>query len=165
MVAGFSHRGRRRRSDVVHSRLYPGYALFRRDVPLRIPSKPSDRQRSDFIVMYDVRRKLRGRNHLGKWGERLKLTRVVDRFGRGDLKVKLGAHGAVFYHRLVALEIRPCTTDKVGAEIDPFFVSSHEAKAFEVHHATAKDTHDCRPGNLFVLYKEHHRSLLKGSRM
>jgi hypothetical protein len=164
MVARWSHRGHRRRSEVIRSRLYPGYALFRRAVPLQIASKPKDRQCTPFIVAYDVRRELRGKNRKEQWGKCLKLRPVVDRFRRGDLKLKLGPHGAIFYHRLVALEVCPCTTDKRGTEVDPFFVVFHQAKAFEVHHATAKDTHDCRPGNLFVLYREHHRSLLKGSR-
>ena len=131
---------------------------------LEVPPKPSDRQQTPFLVEYDIRRLLRGKNRTTDWGKTLKLQAVVDRYGRGDLKVSLGRGRAAFYHRLLAFEICPCCKDIDGRTVEPFFVDPSVARRFEVHHGLPNDTHNCTAANLFVLYKEHHRSLTKKRR-
>jgi len=160
-MSRFSHGGHSLRRSIVVMRTFPNYGVFKRKHVFRIDPKAKDRQRTPFIVDFDIRRRLRGKNRSQEWGKALKLRPVVDRNGRGDLKVTLGAGRASFYHRVVAFEINPCTTDCLGRNIEPFFVEPVDAKKFEIHHGLPRDTHNCVAANLFVLYKEHHRSLKK----
>ena len=159
-----SHGGHRLRRCHVPMRLSPGYGLFKRSRVLKILPKPHDKQQTPFLVEYDIRRLLRGKNRAQDWGKALKLQAVVDRNGRGDLKVSLRRGRSAFYHRLVAFEICPCCTDIEGRTIEPFWVDAADLGRFEVHHGLPNDTHNCAASNLFVLYKEHHRSLTKKRR-
>ena len=159
-----SHHGHRRRAVLITSTIFAGYALLRLPKIQKVSPKPRDADQSPFLVDYAVRRILRGKARKRKYGKALKLRPVVDRAGRGDLKVKLGGHGVKFLHRVVALNICPVMTDRRGRERDPFFVTLPQCNQFEVHHGREGDTHDCRAGNLFVLYKEHHRRLKKHRR-
>ena len=162
-MAKFKHHGQRKRADIIPVLGKPGYFLHRlrrRDGKRHVKhvrSKPADLDRSPFLVDFCIRRKRRGRQ--GGWGAPLSLFPVKDRYGRWDLKVKLGGVGE-YYHRVVALSVNPCTTGSLGREIDPFWIATGTAGSYEVHHGT-QGTHDCRVENLFVLHWKHHRSLKK----
>ena len=52
----------------------------------------------------------------------------------------------------------PNTTDEEGMEVEPNFVSADDASLYEVHHGDW-DRKNSVAGNLFVLWKKHHRSL------
>ena len=163
----FSHHGKRKRGDVLPLCGHPGYSLFRlrdgrgRLKVRKILPKAADPNRAPFLVEYEIRRKLRGRG--GGWGKALSMSPKKDKDKRWDLRLPLGRGRCAYYHRLVGLSVCPCTTDAEGAEVEPYFVEPSRAKRYEVHHGRPKDTHDCRCGNLFVLLKEHHRELARGS--
>jgi hypothetical protein len=159
-----SHGGHRRRALTILCSIFTGYALFKLTKVQKIRPKERDTESSPFRVDFGVARILKGRHRRKLFGRRLKLTPVVDRYGRGDLKVKLGKHGTVFFHRLVGLEVCPVTTDREGFEVDFSWATAQNHKQFEIHHGVEGDTHNCRALNLFVLYKEHHRRLKKGRR-
>ena len=160
-----SHGGHRRRSLTILCSIFTGYALFKLPRCQRIVPKKRDSNSSPFLVDFAVARVLRGRHRTRRFGRKLKLTPVVDRNGRGDLKVKLGRRGMIFFHRLVGLEVCPVTTDREGFEVEFSWATAQNHKQFEIHHGREGDTHDCRAHNLFVLYKEHHRRLKKDSRV
>lgn len=120
----------------------------------KIDPKRTDPDQTKFLVDYEVRRQKK----TGGWGKALKLTPKRGGTGRWDLRMALGKNKTVYYHRVVALSVCPVTTGKWGDEVEWYFADTGNMHRFEVHHGNP-GTHDCRAHSLFVLWKEHHRSL------
>ena len=160
-MADFSHHGRRRRAEEIQVLGYPQYWLRKLPQLKQIRPLASDPDRTSFLVEYEIRRWLSNQN---RWASkplkiRPKRGRVKGRFGLA-ISSMAGKKG-LYYHRMVALTCCPVCTNEEGLETDPWFVQNPTvAKQFEVHHAgRGNNTHDCRAGSLFVLYKKHHKSL------
>jgi hypothetical protein len=68
-----------------------------------------------------------------------------------------GKSKSLYFHRMLALTLWPCTTNEVGEEVEPFYVSRAWGPYYEVDHDNTR-TKDCRSGNLFVYWWAYHRS-------
>ncbi len=68
------------------------------------------------------------------------------------------------YHRVVGLKLCPCTSDELGAEVEPFQVrlgqltGGRSEKTWEVHHGD-DNTRNNAVANLFTLFKVLHTRL------
>ena len=148
---------------------YPGYFLVRRTHVRRVLARGDDPDRRPFYCQYDIRRELRGRSRRWRRWDRRPLLPIPnrDRYGRWQLEVQFAKGGKTIrtpYHRVVGLELCPCTTDREGWEVDPFMVQMGGLtdglydQFWEVHH----DNHDVRDnsvGNLFTLWWQVHQQL------
>ena len=147
------------RPRVLACRSYPRYTLHKLSRVKLIAADPRDPQRTPFRVQWEIRRKFTGR--YGGYAIPLTPFPSRNRWGRWDLKVKMGSRN-VFYHRAIAFSLWPCTTaaDAEGAEVEPYWVDPAWEGWWEVHHWDG-DTHNNLADNLYPMWWAHHRRLTR----